>query len=236
MEIRSIKASPQLTINFPTAAPTAPSILSVVGEDASEGLRLLMSNTLFPFEADPIRPNHDFIQPQRSLVDFQNGPASKQCGEFFSDKMQRKVAYETIAERKFLRRLENSSDVDWYTEQPFKIGYFQGSHEGVYYPDVFIALSDGRCIIAEIQETFSFDDEGDQSIISRAPITRVHSADAGKFQALIQFSKALGWGVLVTDGQTAVNHLGDYSFDPDSDVVFRRKLKHRGSLRLKSRR
>lgn len=102
-------------------------------------------------------------------------------GEFFSAKLHRVVQYESIMELTFLSKLEAASEVVCYSEQPFAIPY----EYGTYYPDVFVALSDGAGIVVELKPLFEM---GLQINLL-------------KWRALWQFCKSAGYGFLVTDGR-----------------------------------
>ena len=66
---------------------------------------------------------------------------------FFSEKLQRQVMCESIAERTVLTALERHPLVTSYTEQPLAIPYqFRGQRK-LYYPDIFAQIGSVRIVI-----------------------------------------------------------------------------------------
>jgi hypothetical protein len=182
-------SSLQLILDLPLAAkPEVVPALKIAGRSnttaetpsTSKTLRRLFSDVLWPNEINLSVPELKQIKPKRSLKHFEGA----ECGEFFSDKLQRQVAYENSLERRFLRKLEYSIDVRWYVEQPFQIEYLKNGVPALYTPDVLVALEDGRFILVDVQA-----------------ITSLNDADAlDKALAMSQFCHEVGWGALVTDG------------------------------------
>lgn len=71
---------------------------------------------------------------------------------FESTKMPRVVRCESKTERAFYSELDGLRNVLWFQEQPLKVRY---SFEGVrktYCPDTLVALTTGRCFVAEVKE------------------------------------------------------------------------------------
>ncbi|MBU6452734.1 MAG: hypothetical protein KGS72_13190 [Cyanobacteria bacterium REEB67] len=182
-------SSLQLILDLPLAAkPEVVPALKIAGRSnttaetpsTSKTLRRLFSDVLWPNEINLSAPELKQFKPKRSLKNFEGA----ECGEFFSDKLQRQVAYENSLERRFLRKLEYSIDVRWYVEQPFQIEYLKNGAPALYTPDVLVALEDGRFILVDVQAITSLND--------------VEALD--KTLAMSQFCHEVGWGALITDG------------------------------------
>lgn len=70
-----------------------------------------------------------------------------EAGEFYSNKLQRNVFYESMLEKKFYKRLEKSHEVIYYAEQGITITYDRGK----YTPDAIVFLDDGKGFVVEIK-------------------------------------------------------------------------------------
>ncbi|MCS3233310.1 hypothetical protein NXW89_29915 [Bacteroides thetaiotaomicron] len=70
-----------------------------------------------------------------------------EAGEFYSNKLQRNVFYESMLEKKFYKRLEKSHEVIYYVEQGITITYDRGK----YTPDAIVFLDDGKGFVVEIK-------------------------------------------------------------------------------------
>ncbi|MBL3955828.1 RNA polymerase subunit sigma, partial [Bacteroides thetaiotaomicron] len=66
--------------------------------------------------------------------------------EFYSNKLQRNVFYESMLEKKFYKRLEKSHEVIYYVEQGITITYDRGK----YTPDAIDFLDDVNGTVAVI--------------------------------------------------------------------------------------
>lgn len=111
-----------------------------------------------------------------------------QVGAFESEKLGRPVQYESQLEQQFLLRLEQSTDVIYYLEQPFRIPYNADSGDRVYIPDVFFVLADNRGVVAEIKPRHQI----------------VLSENLRKWPVLRDFCKKKGYGRLITDGRVGI--------------------------------
>jgi hypothetical protein len=201
-------SSLQLILDLPLPAkPEVAPALKIAGRGSataetpstSKTLRRLFSDVLWPNELNLSVPDLKQVKPKRTLKHFDGA----ECGEFFSDKLQRQVAYENSLERRFLRKLEYSIDVRWYVEQPFKIEYLKNGIPAVYCPDVLVCLEDGRNLLVDVQA-----------------ITSVNDMDAlEKTLAMSQFCREVGWGALVTDGICSFAQLEEAAIDAEADQI-----------------
>ncbi|MCS2964635.1 RNA polymerase subunit sigma [Bacteroides thetaiotaomicron] len=110
-----------------------------------------------------------------------------EAGEFYSNKLQRNVFYESMLEKKFYKRLEKSHEVIYYVEQGITITYDRGK----YTPDAIVFLDDGKGFVVEIK-----------------PLTEMANQSVQKkFKALLDFCEETGLGATLTDGRTDINHI-----------------------------
>lgn len=78
---------------------------------------------------------------------------SNSCKKLFPQMKHDKIIYRSSYEKKFISWLENSPSVKYWGSECIKIPYFyigdQKTH--TYYPDYFIEMTDGRCVVVEIK-------------------------------------------------------------------------------------
>jgi len=118
----------------------------------------------------------------------------KQAGSFPSEKMCRNVIYESVLEKNFYKLLEQSDDVMLYQEQPVKIPYEKLGKNSWYHPDVMVVLDDYRAIIVEIKSVNDIDLDNN--------LDKLHS--------LKRYCTTKGYGMLVTDGNSAESNVQSY--------------------------
>lgn len=75
------------------------------------------------------------------------------CKKLFPQMKHDKIIYRSSYERKFISWLENSPTVKYWGSECIKIPYFyvrdQKTHS--YYPDYFVEMTDGTCLVIEIK-------------------------------------------------------------------------------------
>ncbi len=123
-----------------------------------------------------------------------NPDSQGQTGVFVSEKLGRSVQYESQMEQRFLMRLEQSTDVVYYQEQPFRIPYSVEGHNRVYIPDVFFVMADGRSVVVEIKPKHQI----------------VLSENLRKWPVLRDFCEEKGYGRLVTDGRVGIKSFWEH--------------------------
>lgn len=74
-----------------------------------------------------------------------------QTGSFFSQKINREVAYESMQEFQIYQIMEHTKKVTWYCEQPISIPYQYNNKVRHYYPDLAVLTSDGHGVIIEVK-------------------------------------------------------------------------------------
>ena len=112
-------------------------------------------------------------------------------GEFYSNKLRRKVYYDSALEFKLYQTLENDPTVTMYCEQPFSIPYIYNSKSLHYIPDVFIEFKDKSYAVVELK---SLD-------------VMVTTQTLCKFNALKQFCINRNYGYLMFDGKHTLSYL-----------------------------
>lgn len=128
-------------------------------------------------------------------------------GEFWSEKLNRHVFYESLLEKHFYDFLEKCPEVIHYTEQSINVPYFIRQKICYYTPDVTVFLSDGRCFVVEIKDSSGM----------------VERKVQNKFKALIEYCKLNGMGVILTDGYNDFSKILTH----ESNTEFENALKDR---------
>lgn len=117
-------------------------------------------------------------------------------GKFHSKKNARDVHHETLLERNFYLKLENSSLVKKYAEQAIKLPY--NGVRKIYFPDVLVQLSDNRIVIVELK-----------------PVSFMqNNANIQRFAALQVWCREAGFGWLLTDGEFSSKQLSGHQVHP----------------------
>ncbi|WP_082917923.1 TnsA endonuclease N-terminal domain-containing protein [Mangrovibacter phragmitis] len=136
------------------------------------------------------------------------------AGDFYSEKLDRMVQYESGLELEILTLLERSEQITYYQEQPAVIPYTFGGRNRYYYPDLFIATVDGRGLLIEIKPT-------DRMALS---INRVKS-NAGR-----AWAHARGWGWLVMSLRHTLRQVEDYQIPASIVTLLDNELKEHGVI------
>jgi len=134
-------------------------------------------------------------------------------GEFYSNKLNRLVQYESSLEMNFLQHLESVDDVIFYQEQPLKISYKSEERNSFYYPDFLFILKDGSGIVTEIKPIF-------QMALRK---------NIDKWSALKAYCNQQGLGLLITDGRYAIQQIQQHKVKPDFSDYVLEKL-HQGNI------
>jgi hypothetical protein len=132
------------------------------------------------------------------------------AGEFESAKLNRKVQHESHMELRFLKKLEQDDNVEWYQEQPLHLPYQHKGRTYQYYPDVLVRLSDSRFVVVKIVDVYEL----------------ATSINLAKFNALQQFCAKRGWGMLVTDGRHSLTEIQERGALPAYETAVLRRLQN----------
>lgn len=144
-------------------------------------------------------------------------------GDFFSDKMQKKMIYDSELERKFMLMLEKSEKVKYYCSQPFELRYGISYHFGEkssydhkrYYPDFLVALQTGERIIVEMKNYFHL----------------VDFRSKMKYELLKKVSQETGYGFIIsTNGKHILEEAINYPIDSNFENAVIKKIEAEKSL------
>jgi hypothetical protein len=126
-------------------------------------------------------------------------------GTYYSDKSKRNIQYESGIEYSFILKLESFPRVKFYVEQPKTIEYTRNNKNNRYTPDFAVFLDSGEVFFVETKDFTGMSD------------ARVHK----KMEALIDFCKYKGFGVLLMNQKESIKWLFKYEFN----IGFRDELK-----------
>ncbi|MEV6242453.1 TnsA endonuclease N-terminal domain-containing protein [Lentzea sp. NPDC051838] len=143
-------------------------------------VQFLVENTDWPAGAEEPLLGHD-LHPLRSP----RADGRGESGEWFARSLNRDVSFESGVELWFVQRLDASTLVRTFCEQPLAIPYRLYGNERTYYPDFVVDLADGRRLVVELKA----------SAVDFALYENVV-----KFAAATDFCRARGWGFAATDG------------------------------------
>lgn len=162
----------------------------------------IFSQVIWPQNVKKI--NKDYyksISPKRSVNDDGVG----ETGFFYSEKMDRKVQYESHLELEFLHILENFKEVTWFVEQPFYIKYRFNNRTHKYFPDFFVIINEYYPVILEIK-----------------PKTKmVLKRNILKFKALKKYCNKNGYGYLIIDKYKSLNKIlkNDHNVEFENEIL-----------------
>ncbi len=143
------------------------------------------------------------FSPKREV----NHKSEYNSGIFQSRKCNSFVQYESSLELKFIKQLESFPRVKHYTEQPVKIVCRTKNKTFEYTPDFAVLLDTDEIILVEIKNFAGMVD------------ARVHN----KIEAMIDYCKENGLGLLLTDGNKSINEILNY----DHKKAFEKELEIR---------
>lgn len=112
-------------------------------------------------------------------------------GVFRSAKCGREIQYESGLELDFVKRLERDDHVVFYWDQPVRIPFRCGKRRLYYTPDFGVWLASGRFVLVEVKDLPAMLDDGVQL----------------KIEALMEFCRERGFGVLLTNGRHGPDRL-----------------------------
>jgi hypothetical protein len=93
------------------------------------------------------------LKPSKSSRYQQGYINADSCKKLFPQLKHDKIIYRSSYERKFMIWLETSKDVKYWGSECFSIPYYYVVDEKMhsYYPDYFVEMMDGSCIVVEIK-------------------------------------------------------------------------------------
>ncbi|MDL5366803.1 sigma factor-like helix-turn-helix DNA-binding protein [Xanthomonas sp. NCPPB 2654] len=156
-------------------------------------------------------PPREHLTAQRDVGD------SDIAGSYHSVKLGRSVQYESGLELAVISLLEKSEHVAYYQEQPAVIRYAFRKKHYIYYPDLLIATTDGRCLLAEVKPTAHM-----ALSINRA------KADAAR-----AWAHAQGWGWLVLNENHTFRQIAQHELSAEQRAVLDNELRKHGFITWK---
>jgi hypothetical protein len=169
----------------------------------------LLENVIW-FDHITTRQKEDFLYelPKRQV----NRNTQYYSGEYWSKKCNRNVQHESAKELEFIHTLESSPQVSYYLEQPVTIEYIKWDVERCYTPDFLVLLKSGKCVLVERKDLDGMVD------------ATVHR----RMEALMDYCKEKGYGILITNGKYSINHLRKYPYNLDLETDLRNILLEKG--------
>lgn len=152
--------------------------------------------------------NIEKLIPKRKV----NNTSEFISGIFESKKSQRDIQYESGLELKFILLMENFQQIKFYFEQPTTIYYQRKNIDFKYTPDFVIFLENSEAVIVEIKDFTGMVD------------IRVQR----KVEALIDYCKLYGFGLLLTNGHSTINYLLSKNCNHDFENEILRRLNENG--------
>lgn len=147
------------------------------------GFSKFLSQVIWPENICRFSLEHQDIKPQRTV-----GLGRGNSGQFESSKLHSLVQFESGVERQFFESLDRTNMVTWYCEQPLRLSYFYDGCFRNYYPDVLLALSDGRRIILELK-----------------PVSEMAlEENLYKWAALMEYCSRKGYGMSISSGSFSI--------------------------------
>lgn len=157
----------------------------------------------WPTSLAPEPPIAEFPALRSRLVD-----GDGHGGTWWSEKLQRDVAYDSTLELRVIKVLDACPLIAWYQEQPFALPYTVDGRGHTYYPDLVVALADGRVVLVEIKPLPEM-----ALLVSQA-----------KFAAARRFAHDRGWGWIATDGARTMADLAAVPVDDGVRQALSREL------------
>lgn len=159
---------------------------------ARERIDTLCMDTWWPAAPCPVADLD--VQPMRMVGNGEVPPHS-----LWSDKLGRKVGAESELELAFYQLCELNPDIEWYCEQPLRIGYDLDGQPRHYYPDTMLKFTDGRIVLVEVKQ----------------PEDVATLENQAKFEAARHWCEEHGVGLLITDGRLTTRSAYTHEVDPD---------------------
>ncbi len=129
-------------------------------------------------------------------------------GDYKSHKCNRLVQYESGLELNFILLLEKASRVKYYIEQPLKINYTRNGANYSYTPDFAVFLENNEIFIVEIKDYTGMVDCRTQR----------------RIEALIDYCKEKGFGLLLTDGKYTITKLLTKQYNTEFEAELNDRL------------
>ncbi|MBF6175145.1 hypothetical protein IU476_27085 [Nocardia blacklockiae] len=130
-------------------------------------------------------------------------------GSVFAEKLGRETSFDTALEARLLRMLDESEQVDTFTERPLAVDYRLDDAERTHYPTVAARLTDGRTLLIDVVPLARLAVHGNRVALA-ATRARAHEQ---------------GWGWLVfTGGRLGEPDLRGHTVDARHENILRNRL------------
>ena len=128
---------------------------------------------------------------------------SASCKKLFPQLSHDKIIYRSSYEKKFIGWLENSPTVKYWGSECLKIPYYyvrdQKTH--TYYPDYFIEMTDGRCMVVEIKPS----SQTVKPINENSWVAKEYLKNMCKWKATMEFCQKKGYKFKILTEKTINN-------------------------------
>lgn len=128
---------------------------------------------------------------------------SSSCKKLFPQLSHDKIIYRSSYERKFIGWLENSPTVKYWGSECLKIPYYyvrdQKTH--TYYPDYFIEMTDGSCMVVEIKPS----SQTVKPINENSWVAKEYLKNMCKWKATMEFCQKKGYKFKILTEKTINN-------------------------------
>ncbi|OEJ21553.1 hypothetical protein AS594_39135 [Streptomyces agglomeratus] len=116
--------------------------------------------------------------------------------------------------KRVIQLLSFAPQIAYYQEQPLAISYQFAGQQRTYYPDILAATEDGRCILIEVKPVYEM----------------AMAVNVAKYQAVEEFCRSRGWGLVATDGNRTRRLLEHRTVDPQLENALTAALDAQGEL------
>lgn len=116
---------------------------------------------------------------------------AESCKKLFPQIKHDKIIYRSSYEKKFIYWLENNPSVKYWGSECIKIPYFyvKDSKTHSYYPDYFVEMQDGTCMVVEIKPL----SQTKKPLNENSWVGEAYIKNMCKWKATTEFCKAKGY-------------------------------------------
>ena len=116
---------------------------------------------------------------------------AESCKKLFPQMKHDKIIYRSSYEKKFIYWLENNPSVKYWGSECIKIPYFyiKDGKTHSYYPDYFVKMQDGTCMVVEIKPL----SQTKKPLNENSWVGEAYIKNMCKWKATTEFCKAKGY-------------------------------------------
>lgn len=143
------------------------------------------------------------LRPSRNSRYQQGYINPESCKKLFPQLKHDKIIYRSSYEKKFIYWLENSPEVEYWGSECVKIPYFyiRDGKTHTYYPDYFVKMIDGTCMVIEIKPS----SQTKKPINENSWVSREYIKNMCKWKATKEFCTAKGYQFKILTEKTIEN-------------------------------